>query len=146
MMYTCFDPSSGSGSEFEEIGDYGTSGFCKAGDFGWVAVYPDPDRQTLIVQISEIKWDLYASGTTVIYNHHYNDENTYFKISDEENTFDITYEAWWKDVPHFEANKWAASREEENSHEDIFGYILMLWQNEDKKENWIELWSEHLPN
>lgn len=146
MEYSCFDTESGTGGPFNDIDGVEISGFCKKSDSGWIAVYPDPDRDTLVVQIDGTTWDLYASETTVVYNHHYDDAKTYFKITDGENTWDRLYEAWWKDVPHFTVNKWAASREDENSSEDIFGYILMLWQSEESKDDWIEAWSKHLPS
>ncbi|ADQ66021.1 hypothetical protein C499_10474 [Halogeometricum borinquense DSM 11551] len=49
--YTCFDPSDDSVSEFQEIEDEATSGFCKNIDNRWIAVYPDADGESLIVHI-----------------------------------------------------------------------------------------------
>ncbi|QIB76203.1 hypothetical protein G3I44_19175 [Halogeometricum borinquense] len=143
--YTEYNPVDGSASEFGEIEGAEICGFCEQTRWGLAAVYPAPEEETLIVQINGTTWDLFTSDTTVVYNHHYDDEMTYFKIADEENEYEVRYEAWWKDVPHFEPNKWAASREDENSHEDFFGYVLMLWQSEEKKDNLIESWSGNLP-
>lgn len=142
--YACFDPSSGTGDEFHEITDEATAGFCTRRESGWVAVYPDPDEDTLVVQIDGTTWDLYGPETVVKYYHEYDDAETHFRIEDGEERFETSYEAWWADRPDFDPNPWAASEEEENAVYDFFGYIRMLWQHEAEKDNWIDMWSANL--
>lgn len=143
--YSEFDPQTGTGSDFSDADGIETAGFCEQTEYGWVAVYPDPDVETLVVQIDGTTWDLYADETLVRYSHDYDEETTTFEIRDDDDAFEATYEAWWKGVDWFEPNRWAASREPENADEDFFGYLFMLWQLEEDRADFIEPWSERLP-
>ncbi|QIB76410.1 hypothetical protein GL213_02080 [Halogeometricum borinquense] len=141
VEYTQFDPSEGVGDGFTDIEGQDISGVCSEVDGVWVAIYPDSEKNTILVQIDGTTWDLYSPDTEVAYNHDYENEKTSFRISDNSNTFTTTYDAWWQDRPDFEPNKWAASREDENADEDIFGYILMLWHRQEKKQHYINNWA-----
>lgn len=54
--------------------DTETAGFCERTDAGWVAVYPDPEDETLLVQID---------GTT---------------------TAEVTDDAWWAGEDWFDSD------------------------------------------
>ncbi|WP_363464406.1 hypothetical protein [Halogeometricum borinquense] len=103
--YTHFDPSNGTGGEFQELENAEIAGFCEEIDGYWVVVYPSPDEHTMIVQVNTQTWDLFSPETQVTYYRKYDDAKTYFKIENDTKRFNITYDAWSKDVPHFEVNK-----------------------------------------
>lgn len=139
-----FDPETGSADGFRELDDVETVGYSAHLDFGWVAIYPDPDEYTLVLQIGDRSWDIYDSATTVHYSHNYDEETTTVTITDGETTFEKTYEAWWSGVEWFEPNRWSASSEPENVEEDILAYVLYLQAEADRKADFIDPWLEKM--
>ena len=136
----CFDIAKGEGGTFEFIEDRKTTGFCLQGDYGWVAIYPDDG--VLTVQINMDKWRVLPGETEVTYFHDYNGKVTSFYIKDRDKSFDFTYRSWWADSEYFEINPMAASCEEENPEEDVFGYVAMLNENEDVVKNLVDFWGK----
>lgn len=141
---TQFDPTEGTGGEFVKEKKNG-AGFCAQTDDGWVALYPDVEKDAVIVQIDGTKWNLSDPDTEVSYYHDYDAVRTHFEIRDGDNHFETSYDAWWRDVHHFEPNKAAASDEPENSEHDIFAYIREVREDAEQRENLRTLWSEELP-
>lgn len=125
--YTCFDKSAGKGSEFKRLDEQTTRGYCQKFDFGWVAVYFDSDKQTLVVQIDNNVWDLNDSNTTVTYEHQRQNDKTYFNVENDRNQFEITYDAWWTELPQPSSATMTTVRDMYNDEEeDIFAYIKHL--------------------
>jgi hypothetical protein len=137
-----FDKASGKGGELQYIEDLKTSGFCLKGEYGWVAVFPE--NGGLICQINSKKWSLLDESTDVEYFHDYSSKTTKFRISSQDNNFEFVYMSWWADRDDFEVNPMAASCEEENSEEDIFGYVKMLKDNKKSAANLYQLWAKNL--
>lgn len=137
-----FDPETGAADVFRELDDVDTVGFCQRLECGWVAIYPDPETDTLVVQIGERTWDIFDPDTTVRYNHNYDEETTTVTITDGETRFEETYEAWWSGVDWFEPDRWSASREPENVEEDILAYVRYLQDEADRKADFIDPWLE----
>lgn len=143
MIKCClFDKIEGDGSKFQYVENRKTSGFCAQGEYGWVAVYPE--NKSLVVQINTRKWDLLSDDLEIKYFHIYDKKLTKFRISGCGNIFEHTYQSWWAERDDFEVNPIAASCEEENSEQDIFGYIHMLRENETSARNMFELWAKNL--
>lgn len=136
-----FDPAEGTGGDLRRVGDADTVGFCEDTEFGWVAIYPDPEGETLLVQVDGTTWDVFAPETRVGYNHHYDEATTTFAIEDDANAFEATYDAWWKDVEWFDPNRWACSQEPENAEEDVFGYVRYLRHHRDRREDFVDPWA-----
>ncbi|WP_172806696.1 hypothetical protein [Endozoicomonas arenosclerae] len=137
-----FDKNIGKGGDLRYIEDLKTSGFCSQGEFGWIAIFPE--NGNLICQINSIKWHLLDDDVDVEYFHDYHKKTTKFSIKNNKNNFDINYKSWWANRDDFDINPMAASSEEENSEEDIFGYIKMLKDNQDSASNLNRLWSNNL--
>ncbi|WP_239524385.1 hypothetical protein [Halogeometricum borinquense] len=97
-----------------------------------------------MLHINGVTWDIYGEDTKITYEHKYDQDKTYFKIEDDDNSFEMTYDAWWKEVPHLKPSEWLTFEEQDNEIEDFFGYIKYLSINEEDKNNWVESWSEAL--
>jgi hypothetical protein len=140
MSKCCFfTPFTGKGGFPKDIGSRKTVGFCIQGDYGWAAIFPD--NGDLIIQINSKRWKLKDKDVHVDYFHVYKKKRTQFRILQKEKTFDWRYSSWWSTRPDFIVEPMAASREEENAEEDIFGYIAMLKENDTVADNLMALWS-----
>lgn len=137
-----FDREKGEGSDLRYVEDIKTSGFSAQGDYGWAAIYPDSG--TLIVQINSKKWNLTSDDVAIDYYHNYDKGMTTFRISGNENDFEHTYKSWWSERDDFEVDPIAASCEEENSEEDVFGYIKMLKENKESARSLLGLWARNM--
>jgi hypothetical protein len=143
MIKCCsFDKSSGKGGELQYIEDIKTSGFCSQGGYGWISIYPE--NGTLVAQINSKKWCLSNDDVDVNYFHDYANKTTKFSIKHSELNFEYQYKSWWAERDDFEVNPMAASCEEENSEEDVFGYVKMLKDNKTSASNLAELWSKNI--
>lgn len=144
-LVTEFDPADGTGGEFfyDETAD--TAGYCEETGYGWVAIYPDPETDTLIVQVDGHSWDLYGPTTEVRFGHDVEEGVTAFEIGDDDKTFEARYEAWWTDARWFEPDP-DAGWDRENAEEDLFGFIFMLAQFEDDNDDYLEPWKANLPD
>lgn len=144
--YFLFDPADGTVEEFQRSGDVEISGFYEQTDAGWVAIHPDPEGRTLLVQIDGTSWDLFAAETHVGYKHDYETPRTTFTIEDDEKRLRRTYDPWWDEpgCEWFEPEPWSAGREQENWEEDIFGYVWWLSQQEERKEDFVQPWAENM--
>ncbi|WP_083690103.1 hypothetical protein [Colwellia sp. UCD-KL20] len=143
MVKCCsYDKSIGKGGQFQYIEDLKTSGFCSQKENGWIAVFPE--QGTLVCQINSKKWSLNDENVDIEYFHDYSAKTTTFSIKDPEKSLKITYKSWWADRNDFEVNPIAASCEDENSEEDILGYIYMLINNPQSIVNLCDLWSKNI--
>lgn len=137
-----FDPETGSADGYRELEDVETVGFCDEFEFGWVAIYPDPGEYTLVLQIGDQTWDIFDPDTTVQYMHNYDEQTTTFSVSTGDNSFEETYDAWWKGVHWFDPTPISGSRESENFEEDILAYVLYLRNESHRKADFINPWLE----
>ncbi|WP_204357317.1 hypothetical protein [Halogeometricum borinquense] len=129
--FTLFDPSKGEGSEFNELDDEATSGYCIKSDFGWAAIYTDIEDETLLVQINNDTWNLADPDTRVIYRHKSRTDESYFKIEDDTTSFEITYDSWWTDIPQPSSNAVMTVKEMYNDdEEDLFAHIKSVYSVE----------------
>jgi len=143
MIKCCaFDTSIAKGGDLQYIEDIKTSGFCSQGEYGWVAIYPE--NGTLVIQINSDMWILSNENVEVDYFHEYANKTTTFRISDAEVKFEFRYKSWWAEREDFEVNPMAASCEEENPEEDVFGYIKMLKDNKTSASNLSDIWHKNL--
>lgn len=144
QMVKCrfFDKEKGLDDNLRYVEEVKTSGFCTQKDFGSIAVYPDNGE--LVVQINANKWNLLSDSVDVDYFHVYDKKLTTFRIFEQGKKFDLTYTSWWADRDDFDVDPMAASCEEKNSEEDIFGYLKMLKENKEAANNLLGLWSKNI--
>lgn len=133
-----FDPANNQLGTEDFVRNTKTSGFYSESKAGTVSIYPR--NQELIIRVGQKQWDLLSSGIQTSYFHNYSTKETTFRISGSSEQFEITYPAWWADRDDFIINEMAASCEEENSEEDVFGYIHMLNENQDSANSLHPLW------
>jgi len=125
----------------EAVGDKKTSGFCWKGDEHTVAIFPEDGTLKLLVDSK--KWDLLSEKVGVDYFHDYKAAVTTFRVYGNGSESEVSYPSWWRGRDDVEVGKMAASREEENAEEDIFGYVCMLKENQKAADNLYALWSRN---
>lgn len=125
----------------EFVEDKQTCGFCWKGDEHSVAIYPEGG--TLKVVVDANKWDLLGEQVNVDYFHDYKAALTTFRVYGEGSEFETSYPSWWRGRDDVQVDEMAASREEENAEEDIFGYVCMLKENRKAAHNLYALWSRN---
>ncbi|MYL26038.1 MULTISPECIES: hypothetical protein [Halomonadaceae] len=136
-----YDGSHCSLQDSEVLGDKKTSGFCWKGDDHAVAIFPEDGTLKLVIDSS--KWDLLSEKVDVDYFHDYKTALTTFRVYGDGSEFEVSYPSWWRGREDVEVDEMAASREEENAEEDIFGYVCMLKENRAAADNLYALWARN---